>query len=121
MGKIKILIVEDDADVIEFVRLSLGLEFEIVTAENGREAVEVFERETPNLVITDVYMPQKDGLDLIKELRAISQIPILVQSGGNIGNLKNYFEYHKVDSILEKPFTQAELRQAIQTALATLR
>ena len=80
-------------------------------------AINLFKKYSPDLVITDIYMPRKDGLDLIEAIRSVSKVPIIVESGGNISSLNHYFEYHQVARVLEKPFTAEELTSAVKEVL----
>lgn len=70
----KIMIVDD----AYFVRMKLKgvlsmLDFEVIEAENGEQAVQLFKDESPNIIFMDVVMPKKDGLSALKEIRALSQ------------------------------------------------
>lgn len=70
----KILLVDDESHVRKFISLilrQLGATA-ILEAANGRDAVEVFRRESPNLVLLDVNMPVQDGLQTLREIRALS-------------------------------------------------
>jgi len=77
----KILVVEDNADTLELMTALLQLEgYAVVTAENGRDGIEVARAERPDLIITDINMPFLSGTDMIKLLRANSEFentPIL--------------------------------------------
>src|SRR5262249_31537125 len=88
--KYKVLIVEDDEDVRDLLRGALEKLYQVVTAPDGKSGFEVFCKEKPDVLLTDVFMPTKDGLDLIKEIRSRSQIPIVVESGGNLDNFKSF-------------------------------
>ena len=117
MKQAKILIVEDDDEIVEVAIKALGTDYEIIEASDGREAFNLFKKYSPDLVITDIYMPRKDGLDLIEAIRSVSKVPIIVESGGNISSLNHYFEYHQVARVLEKPFTAEELTSAVKEVL----
>jgi two-component system alkaline phosphatase synthesis response regulator PhoP len=68
----KILLVDDENDILEFLSYNLKKEgFEIYTANNGREAVEVAKKQMPSLIILDVMMPDMDGIETCRELREI--------------------------------------------------
>jgi len=83
-GKKKILLVEDTIEILQNLAEFLQMEgFEITTAGNGKEALLKLSVEVPDLIITDLLMPQMDGFEFIKELRkqkAWSKIPVLVFS-----------------------------------------
>lgn len=67
----KILIVDDEPDILEFLRYNLKKEgYNVVTANDGRQAIEVAEREKPNLIILDIMMPELDGVETCRILRS---------------------------------------------------
>lgn len=71
---IKILVVDDDEDILEFTRYNLAKEgFEVITAINGQQAIEVAKSENPHLIILDVMMPVMDGIETCRRLREKSQ------------------------------------------------
>ncbi len=73
--KVKILIVDDEADVLEFMRYNLRKEgFQVFIAPDGIEALRVAQKEIPHLVIMDIMMPEMDGLQACKEMR---KVPVL--------------------------------------------
>ncbi len=73
-NKIKILIADDEPDILEFIQFNLKREgFEVVTAENGNEAIKVAKKEKPDLIILDVMMPELDGVEVCRELRAMPE------------------------------------------------
>jgi two-component system chemotaxis response regulator CheY len=78
----KILVVEDTLDMREVLHLYLKTEgFDVVTASDGREGLYMARAERPDLIITDLHMPNLDGISLIKELRAepeFKDLPIIV-------------------------------------------
>jgi DNA-binding response OmpR family regulator len=78
----KILVVEDNLDTRELIHLHLTTEgFTVVTASNGREGLYLASAEHPDLIITDISMPEIDGLELVRQLRTQSEfesLPILI-------------------------------------------
>ena len=111
----KILIVEDDSDFQGIYQLYLqGESFQVLTALNGKEAIAVLEKETPDLIILDLIMPVMDGEELYVWLRGQAKwrtTPVIVASvnekmpprisdlGGIAGSLKKPFD---IDTLLEK-------------------
>jgi two-component system, OmpR family, alkaline phosphatase synthesis response regulator PhoP len=72
---IKILLVDDEADILEIVGYNLSQEgYQIVTAENGREAVAKARKEMPQLIIMDVMMPEMDGMEAVEAIRKIPEL-----------------------------------------------
>lgn len=68
----KILLVDDEPDIIEFVSYNLKKEgFQVITSQNGSEAIEIAKRELPHLIILDVMMPEMDGIETCEEIKRI--------------------------------------------------
>lgn len=66
----KILLVDDEPDIIEFLSYNLKKEgFEILTASNGKDAIEIAKKELPHLIVLDVMMPDMDGIETCREIR----------------------------------------------------
>jgi len=110
----RILLIDDDALLRDVVRKYLSLAgHKVAIAIDGREAVQSFESGQFDLVITDILMPEMDGLEVILRLRKKqSDIPILALSGG--GRTRNMDVLHHAESfgasaLLAKPFMPAEL------------
>ena len=80
----KILVADDDPIFLQFTRSLLeDRGYEVVTAEDGEQALAVVRRERPDLVVTDLVMPYKNGLEIIREMRAestLQHIPVIVIS-----------------------------------------
>ena len=79
MSNNKVLIVDDDENIVELIRLNFMKEgFDTCTANDGERAIELFKSETPSIVILDVMMPKMDGWQVCREIRRISNIPIIM-------------------------------------------
>ena len=79
MANNKVLIVDDDEHIVELIKLYMDKEgFDTVTANNGKKAVELFKSEAPAIVILDVMMPEMDGWQVCREIRRVSNIPIIM-------------------------------------------
>lgn len=75
----KILVVDDERPISDIIKFNLTKEgYEVVTAFDGREALEQFEAEKPDLVILDLMLPELDGLEVAKEIRKTSHTPIII-------------------------------------------
>ena len=117
-----ILVIDDDASVREVVSQMLRMEgHEVAIAENGREAIDLIGRRRFDLVITDLIMPEKEGIETISEIRRGDQdIPILAISGGGRLGPADYLEtarYIGADATLAKPFARQELIATIESLL----
>lgn len=69
-AKIKILLVDDEPDIVEFLSYNLKKEgYEVLTASNGKDAIEIAKKEMPQLIVLDVMMPDMDGIETCREIR----------------------------------------------------
>ncbi|HYX20744.1 MAG TPA: response regulator transcription factor [Thermoanaerobaculia bacterium] len=106
----RILVADDEAGIRKVVRDALEREgHEVTTAVDGREALERFEEEAFDLVVTDLAMPRVDGLELVKEVRRRSPLPILVLTVRNEEREKVRLLDEGADDYVTKPFGVAEL------------
>lgn len=117
-----ILVIDDDAAVREVVREMLRLEgYDVTIAENGRQAIELLGERRFDLVITDLIMPEKEGIETIAEIRRThARLPILAISGGGRIGPSDYLEtarYLGADATLAKPFARQELLTTVDSLL----
>ncbi len=118
----RILVIDDEELMLTFLRDLLEAEgYEITTAANGAEGLALFEKHPVDLVVTDIIMPVKDGLDTILELKKKApDLPIIaISAGGNIPK-ERYLAvagYMKNTKTLAKPFTRDELISAVEEHL----
>ena len=79
MASGKILVVDDDRNICELLRLYIEKEgFEVVIANDGRQALELFEADKPDLIMLDIMLPELDGWQVCREIRKKSQCPIIM-------------------------------------------
>jgi CheY-like chemotaxis protein len=101
-----ILIVDDEFSIVETLGEILSWEgYAVVTAPNGRAALEEIQRQAPDLVILDFMMPVMDGLDMLRELRAqprYAQLPVILMSAARV--IGDAGEPRQYDALLRKPF-----------------
>ena len=117
--KAKILIVDDERDLVDaYVRLLERAGHRCVGAFGAHEAIELIDAETPDLVLTDLSLPDSNGLEVIRHLRAKSAIiPIIVMSGHNTQGMNEAARAAGADLCLLKPVSIAELKRVIGDAL----
>lgn len=114
----KILLVEDDAGII--LPLSLYIEkenHELLTCSDGADAVENFKNFKPELVILDINLPNKSGIDICEEIRKTHQTPIIVLSARDSEDDKITLFSLGVDDYVAKPFSPRELMARISAVL----
>ncbi len=120
----RILVIDDEPDVREFLVAALSRAGYLVTAAaNGREGVHACRREEMDLVITDLVMPEKEGLETILELRREHpDLAVIAISGGPRGSNRNYLgaaELCGADRVFGKPIAPAALLAAVKDVLGT--
>lgn len=106
----RILVVDDDAPSVKMISFLLREEgYEVISTDNGSAALELIEREAPNLVILDVMMPHLDGFEVCRRIRQKQDVPIIFLSAkGEIVDKVTGLELG-ADDYLAKPFEPAEL------------
>jgi DNA-binding response OmpR family regulator len=117
-----ILIVEDDTDLREMLRdLLVKRKYSVFEASNGKEAISKFKPAITSLVITDIIMPDEDGLKVIMKIRELKPaIKIIAISGGGKAGPGNYLNLAKAlgaDEIFSKPFSVNVLLSKIESLL----
>lgn len=120
---IRILVVDDEASVRKMVtNMIASVGYEVIEASSGAEAYDACKEASIDLIITDVVMPDKNGIDLIMEVKEeYPNLPVIAISGG--GGITGRFDYLEIAKlvgakiILKKPFTTTELRSAVDNIL----
>jgi len=116
--KQRILIVDDEPQILRVLSRSLMARgYDVHVATDGESAFEAFGDLAPDLVVTDLSMPNMDGLELCRKLRALSQLPIIVLSVGGEERTKVEALDAGVDDYVTKPFGMDELLARIRAAL----
>jgi two-component system KDP operon response regulator KdpE len=118
MNKPHILIVDDEPQIRKFLRATLtSHEYQVNEAEKAADAIKALTVHPPDLMLLDLGLPDGDGLDVIRELRGWSQLPVIVLSArGQEQDKVTAFELG-ADDYLTKPFGAAELLARISVAL----
>ncbi|WP_343633650.1 ATP-binding protein [Fluviicola sp.] len=118
-----LLLVEDDADTAAFTISVLKDEFRIVHAKNGREGLELIRENLPDIVLSDVMMPEMDGIELLREIRSdelANHLPFVLFSAK--ASLESRLEglQHGADAYISKPFSPEELKLTIRNLFSTV-
>ncbi|MEN9206283.1 MAG: response regulator transcription factor [Thermostichales cyanobacterium BF4_bins_65] len=116
--KERILVVDDEASIRRILETRLSMiGYEVVTASDGEEALEVFRSQDPDLVVLDVMMPKLDGYGVCQELRKESDIPIIMLTAlGDVADRITGLELGADDYVV-KPFSPKELEARIRSVL----
>lgn len=118
MKKSRILVVDDDIGIIKSVRANLIThDCEVLTAMDGIEAINVIERELPDLILLDITMPKMDGFEVCREVRKWSQIPIIMLSARHDVEEKARCLNTGADDYITKPFGINELVARVKAVL----
>ncbi|REE88534.1 DNA-binding response OmpR family regulator [Paenibacillus taihuensis] len=118
MNTIQILITDDDIEIAELIKIYLTNEgYQVLIAGNGREAMEVIAKEDVQLMILDVMMPEMDGLEVVRAVRAQYGIPILMLSAKAEDMDKIMGLTTGADDYMVKPFNALELIARVKSLL----
>jgi two-component system KDP operon response regulator KdpE len=113
-----VLVVDDEPRIIDVIRMNLEFEgFRVLAASSGQEALLRLKEDLPDLVLLDLMMPKLDGFETLKELRAVSNVPVIMltvrqEEGDRIRGLDL-----GADDYITKPFSPRELLSRIKALL----
>ena len=119
-----VLVVDDNADMCSHIRSILSVNFDVVTAGNGRDALKKIKERQPDVVLTDIMMPVMDGVELLKELKSnktTANIPVILLTAraGEESKIEGWGM--GADDYLVKPFSSKELAARIASQIQTQR
>ena len=117
----KVLLVEDNAEVLEYLQNQLSGEYVILTAKNGKEALELTEQELPDMVISDVMMPEMDGVELCSRIKGdirLCHIPVILLTAKSMTlHIEDGYSAG-ADDYIAKPFSISLLKIRIHNLFA---
>jgi DNA-binding response OmpR family regulator len=111
----RILVVDDEPHILTFLTIKLKASgYEVITANNGQEALAQVQGQEPDLLVLDVVMPRMDGFETLKRIRAFSSVPVIILSAkeGNADKINGL--KLGADDYLSKPFSPDELIARIE-------
>ncbi len=119
----KILIIDDDESVLEYISTVLeGAGYNVRQAANGKDIIKLIDEHHPSLLITDVLMPECDGLEVLRNIRGHEERPkVIVMSGGGLigrGTCLHLADAFGADAVLPKPFHPGDLFSMIEGLIA---
>ena len=106
----RVLIVEDDSGIADFLQLELEHEgFDVLHAEDGRKALELFESGSPDIILLDIMLPKLNGLEVLRRIRKTSRVPVIMLTarGDTLDKVSGLDS--GADDYLAKPFEIEEL------------
>lgn len=114
----RILVVDDEASIRRILETRLKMVgYEVITAADGEEAVEAYQKHNPDLVILDVMMPKMDGYGVTREIRKTSETPIIILTAlGDVSERITGLELGADDYVI-KPFSPKELEARVKAVL----
>jgi len=114
----RILVVDDEASIRRILETRLKMVgYEVVTAADGEEAMEAYQKHNPDLVILDVMMPKMDGYGVTREIRKTSETPIIILTAlGDVSERITGLELGADDYVI-KPFSPKELEARVKAVL----
>jgi DNA-binding response OmpR family regulator len=120
---VKVLVVDDAPEVVESVRLGFAVqwrEVDVLSAGTGQQALELVERESPDLVLLDVGLPDMDGFKVLEDLRFFSDVPVVMLTARDdtIDKVKGL--ELGADDYVTKPFNHLELLARVKAVLRRL-
>ena len=121
----RILIIDDDLSIQQLFKQFLsGEDHNVLSASNGKEGLRLMKQQKPDLIITDIMMPEMDGLEVVREIRkTYPGLPVIAISGGMRGLPINFLPHAKkigVCQVFEKPISLTTLREAVNELLGAI-
>ena len=119
----KLLVVDDEPDVVESVRLGFTLQWrdvDVLGAGRGEEALDLVEHERPDIVLLDVGLPDIDGFEVLRQVRAFSDVPVLMLTARDDAMDKVKGLELGADDYVTKPFNHLELMARVKAVLRRL-
>ena len=115
MRRFRILVVDDEVRILNFLSSKLKASgYEVLTAGNGLEGLEQAQAQEPDLIVLDLLMPKMDGLEMLKELRSFSAVPVIILTAKDADADKIKGLQLGADDYLPKPFNPDELVARIE-------
>lgn len=118
-NKAKILLVDDNVQLLNMLNdVLVEHGYDVMSAEDGEQGLNLYKDFLPDIVITDIVMPEVDGIEFLLGLRKINpNVRVIAMSGGNSGHAESYLRIAEklgADIILNKPFEISELLKEIK-------
>lgn len=121
MAQRRVLVVDDEIHIIHVVAIKLRNNgYEVISAENGAEALKLVCEQVPDIIVTDFQMPVMSGLELVRQLRgneATKDVPVIMLTARGFAVDDNEIKDLDISEFLSKPFSPKELLRCIEDIL----
>ena len=114
----KVLVVDDDLILLDLLKIMLSGKYEVITATNGREAVEAYKKYKPDIVLMDVLMPEMDGIEATRIIKSIDPNAKILAITAYAPHKGDEIIRAGAMDIIEKPIKKAELIEKIERYLS---
>ena len=118
----KLLIVDDNQDILDYIEMNLVNEYQTLRAENGQQAYQMTEENIPDIIISDIMMPVMDGIEFCKKVKAnpdTQRIPVILLTAKSLDTQKTEGIESGANMYITKPFDIAYLKACINNLLST--
>ena len=114
--KRRILVVDDELRIVRFLRTSLSARgYEVISATNGEEALELARVEQPDIMLLDLFLPVIDGFEVLRKLRSFSRLPVIAFSAND--SARDRVLNLGANDFIAKPFAPDDLVKRIEAVL----
>ena len=121
MEKKKVLVVDDEIHIVHVVAIKLRNNgYDVISAENGAEALKLIHEQKPDLIVTDYQMPVMNGIELLENLKAdssVNNIPVILLTARGFAINDEQKDTLQISAVLSKPFSPKELLRSIEDLL----
>jgi len=125
VAKLKVLVIDDDPVILELLRVNFEIEgFDVISAADGQEGFERAQADRPDIVISDIMMPRRDGLQLLHDLKShpdTQDLPVILLSAKAQKNEVQQGIDLGADDYITKPFDPLELIDRLNAVMARTR
>lgn len=121
-----LLLVEDEQNILYGMKNAIMLHAEkiseVLTAENGKQALEILKSKTPDIIITDIRMPEMDGVELVQQIRTLGfQMPVIILTAMADFEIARKLIPYKIQNYIVKPFSMEDVLQETDHAIEELK
>ena len=121
MANKKVLVVDDEVHILHVVAIKLRNNgFDVVTAQNGSDALEIIKEQSPDMIVTDYKMPGMTGLEMIQKIREshlVKAVPVVMLTARGFAVDPEQLDEYDIAEFLSKPFSPKELLRIVEDVL----